>query len=109
VLAIQRAEYARAAGEPANVTAAVPLDDPLLGRCIRADTERLADLGVSGIVLLASMEYGDTVAPWVTQWLGPPGTRSGTVSGWSIADVSMVPLPECARFHLENVSARTAR
>jgi hypothetical protein len=59
---------------------------------------------VSGIVLLASMEYGDVVAPWLERWLGRPTTRSGTVSGWSLDAVVVPPLPECARLPLDNVS-----
>ncbi len=105
VLAIQRAAYVRASGAPATVSAALRLDDPLLGPCVRADLVRLADIGVSGIVLLSSMTYGDVVAPWLEKWLGPASTRSGTVSGWSLADVVVPPIDECARFHLENVSA----
>jgi hypothetical protein len=106
VLTLQNAAYLRAKGEPASVRTAVSLEDPLLGPCLRADLARLRDVGVSGIVLLASMQYGDVVAPWVERWLGSPTTRSGTVSGWSLAAVVAPPLPECARFPLDNVSAR---
>jgi hypothetical protein len=105
VLTLQNAAYMRAKGEPANVRTAISLEDPLIGFCLRADLARLSDIGVSGIVLLSSMQYGDIVAPWLDRWLGPPTTRSGTVSGWSLADVVVPPLPECARFSLENVSA----
>jgi hypothetical protein len=105
VLTLQNAAYMRAKGEPASVRTAIPLVDPLLGFCLRADLARLGDVGVSGIVLLTSMQYGDIVAPWLDRWLGPPTTRSGTVSGWSLADVVVPPLSECARFQLENVSA----
>jgi hypothetical protein len=106
VLTLQNAAYVRARGEPASVSTAVSLENPLLGPCLRADLARLADLGVSGIVLLGSMQYGDVVAPWIERWLGPPTTRSGSVGGWSLAAVVVPPLPECARFPLENVSAR---
>ena len=104
VLAIEQAAYTRGGGSPALVRTGFSLEDPLLAPCLRADLGRLRALGVSGIVLLSSMDWGSEVAPWALRWLGPPAVTSGSVSGWSLADVVSPPLPECARFSLDNVA-----
>src|SRR6185436_6553539 len=93
VLTLQNVAYTRAEERRANVGVALSLEDPLLGPCLRADTVRLADLGVSGIVLLESVAYGDLVAPWLKAWLGPGTAQSGTVTGWALSDVMLPPLP----------------